>query len=85
MTTRRFVFEMPAKVTIGINAATEVEAWLIIKQQIDDPKAFAAKVHDADFIAPVSNGTRWVGCEPDYRQAILLGKEVPHDDSDMMG
>lgn len=83
MGTRRFVFEIPAKVTIGIQAETEAEAWLAIKSQ--QLRSFSAKVHDADFIAPVSNGTRWVGCEPDYQQAALLGKEVPRDESYMMG
>ena len=83
MKMRRFVFEIPATVTIGIEAATEAEAWLAIKTQ--DQRSFSAKVHDADFIAPVSNGTRWVGCEPDYQQAKLLGKEVSNDESDMMG
>jgi hypothetical protein len=82
MKPRRFLFEVPATILIGVAADTETEAWLIIKQLGE--QSFAA---DHDALHPFLPGTavdRHVTIGSDLTQADLLGEfQAPFDSSDM--
>ena len=75
MNKRKFSFEVLSVLLISVEAETEVEAWLMIKQLT--PEQFSALPY---------NGSKsdWFVCTSEYSRSELLGCELPSDGSDII-
>jgi len=62
----RFIFSIPATVTIAISADDEASAWQEIKGRTETQPQFVALPYHGD------RTSDWFCCQPDYNQAELL-------------
>lgn len=70
MKKRKFCFDIPATLMISVDAATEAEAWLKIKQ------------HSREQFSAIPYGGKkedWFVCTPSFESAKLVGFECPPD------
>ena len=70
MKKRKFCFDIPATLMICVDATTEAEAWLQIKQH--PSKHFSAMRCGGD-------KEDWFVCTPSFESAKLVGFECPPD------